>query len=36
MDSIGFLIGGDLINALDFSGSNFLISSLSKELIDNE
>ena len=31
MASIGFLIGGALINALAFSGSNFLFSSLSKE-----
>ena len=36
MASIGFLIGGTLINALAFSGSNFLFSSLSKESIDNE
>ena len=36
MTSIGFLIGGALINALAFSGSNFLFSSLSKELIDKE
>ena len=36
MASIGFLIGGALINALDFSGSNFLFSSLSKESIDKE
>ena len=34
MASIGFLIGGALINALAFSGSNFLFSSLSKESID--
>ena len=33
MTSIGFLIGGALINALAFSGSNFLFSSLSKESI---
>ena len=33
MQSIGFLIGGALINALAFSGSNFLFSSLSKESI---
>ena len=31
MASIGFLIGGALINALAFSGSNFLFSSLSKD-----
>ena len=36
MASIGFLKGGTLINALAFSGSNFLFSSLSKELIDKE
>ena len=36
MASIGFLIGGALINALAFSGSNFLLSSLSKESIDKE
>ena len=33
MASIGFLIGGALTNALDFSGSNFLFSSLSNESI---
>ena len=36
MASIQFLIGGALINALVFSGSNFLFSSLSKESIDKE
>ena len=36
MASIGFLIGGALINALAFSGSNFLFSSLSEESIDKE
>ena len=36
MASIGFLTGGALINALAFSGSNFLFSSLSKESIDKE
>ena len=36
MASIGFLIGGALINALVFSDSNFLFSSLSKESIDKE
>ena len=36
MASIGFLIGGALINALAFSGSNFLFSRLSKESIDKE
>ena len=34
--SVGFLIGGALINALAFSGSNFLFSSLSKESINKE
>ena len=36
MASIGFLIGGALINAIAFSGSKFLFSSLSKESIDKE
>ena len=36
MASVGFLIGGALINALAFSLSNFLFSSLSKETIDKE
>ena len=37
MTSIGFLIGIAPINALAFSGSNFLFSSsLSKESIDKE
>ena len=36
MASIGFLTGGALINALAFSSSNFLFSSLSKESIDKE
>ena len=36
MASIGFLIGGALINALAFSGSNFLLGSLSKESIEKE
>ena len=36
MASIGFLKGGALINALAFSYSNFLFSSLSKESIDKE
>ena len=36
MAGIGFLIGGALINALAFSGSNFLFSSLSKESINKE
>ena len=36
MASVGFLIGGALINALAFSGSNVLFCSLSKESIDKE
>ena len=36
MASVGYLIGGALINALAFSGSNFLFSSLSKESINKE
>ena len=36
MASIGFLIGGALVNALAFTGSNFLFSSLSKESVDKE
>ena len=36
MASIGFLISGAIINALAFTGSNFLFSSLSKESIDKE
>ena len=36
MASVGLLIGGTLINALAFSGSNFLFSSLSKESINKE
>ena len=36
MASIGFLIGGALANALAFTGSNYLFSSLSKESIDKE
>ena len=36
MASIGFLIGGALVNALAFTGSNFLFSSLSKESIHKE
>ena len=34
MASIGFLLGGALVNVLAFSGSNFLFSSLSKEPIE--
>ena len=36
MASIGFLIGAAMINALPFSGSNFLFSRLSRESIDKE
>ena len=36
MASTGFLIGGALVNALAFTGSNYLFSSLSKESIDKE
>ena len=37
MASIGFPIGGALVNALAFTGSNYLFSSLLKnQLIKNE
>ena len=36
MASIGFLIGGALVNALAFTGSNYLFSSLSRESIDED
>ena len=36
MASTGFLIGGAIINALAFTGCNYLFSSLSKESIDKE
>ena len=36
MASIGFLIGGALVNALAFIGSNYLFSSLSIESIGKE
>ena len=36
MASTGFLIGGALVNALAFTGSSYLFSSLSKESIDKE
>ena len=36
MAGIGFLIGGALVTALAFTGSNYLFSSLSKESIDKE
>ena len=36
MASVGFLVGGALINAIAFSGSNFLFGSLPKESVDKE
>ena len=36
MASIGIRIGAAIINALAFSGSNFLFSSLSNESIEKE
>ena len=36
MASIGFLIGGALVNALAFTGSNYLFSSLSHQAIEKE
>ena len=36
MAGIGLLIGGAIVNALAFSGSVFLFSSLSKESIEKE
>ena len=36
MAIIGFLIRGALANVLAFTGSNYLFSSISKELIDKE
>ena len=36
MASIGFLIGGALVNASAFTGSNYLFSRLSRESIDTE
>ena len=36
MASIGFLIGGALVNALAFTGSNYLFGSLSRESFDKE
>ena len=36
MASVGFLIDGAVINALAFSGNDFLFSGLSKESIDKE
>ena len=34
--SIGIMIGGAIVNALTFCGSNFLFSTLSKESINEE
>ena len=36
MASIGFLIRRALVNALAFTGSNYLFSSLSKDSIDKK
>ena len=36
MASVGFLVAGAVVNALAFSGSNFLFSSLSKDSVDKE
>lgn len=36
MASIAMMVGGALVNALAFSGSNFLFSSLNKDRIDVE
>ena len=36
MASIGFIIGGALVNALAFTSSNYLFGSLSKESTDKE
>ena len=36
MASIGFPVGRALVNALAFTGSNYLFSSLSKESINKE
>ena len=36
MASIGFLIGGTLVNHLAFTGSSYLFSSVSKESIDKK
>ena len=36
MASIGFLISGALVNALAFTGSNYLFSGLFEESIDKE
>ena len=36
MASIGFLIEGALVNALAFTASNYLFSSLSRESINKE
>ena len=36
MASVGFLTGGAVVNALAFSGSNFLFSRLSRDSIEKE
>ena len=36
MASIGFMIGGAIVNALAFSGSNYLFSSMNKKRVDEE
>ena len=36
MATIGIIMGGAIINALAFSGSNFLFSTFSKKSIDKE
>ena len=36
MATTGIMIGGAVINAVAFSGRNFLFSTLSKESIDKE
>ena len=36
MATVAIIIGGALANALAFSGSNFLFSTLSKKSIDKE
>ena len=36
MASIAMMVGGALVNALAFTGSNFLISSISQKRVDEE
>lgn len=36
MASVGFMIGGALVNALAFSGSNYLFKSMDKKRVDEE